>query len=272
MEALHAVLHDNDLLMAIFKQLPHQQGILKRGLYGYQTSLWQYAQVALTCHTWNNVLRGKSPGLEKDAQFLLRRLMLQATSPSSSRLGLLMRPRFCAALGISVAKANAVPENRGRIPHAPSMNMAGGAYVMPAAFDYIMEVEGGWAGMLRRFQAKVRAKVGAEERKAASLERDQKEKVAVLKKALTLTALGSLDGASDELDPDIWNKLAMLTDACNKAMSARTARIEYAEKRGSARSEELAGRLGRKELPYQKAAREAEREAYNAKYMEKYGF
>ena len=75
---------------------------------------------------------------------LLRRLMMHARSPSSPSIGIIMRPKICAALGISVAKANAIPESRGRKPY--DHLTAGGMYKMPEAFDYVMEKEGGWVG------------------------------------------------------------------------------------------------------------------------------
>ena len=49
--------------------------------------MWMYAQVAATCHTFNDVLRGKQEGLRINVQLILRRLLMHSKSPSSQTIG-----------------------------------------------------------------------------------------------------------------------------------------------------------------------------------------
>ena len=238
--ARDAVLYDQDVLMLVFMQLPFEKTKQANLWWGRSCPLLLYAHVAATCHVWNDVLRGKRLGLHKSAQFLLRRLLEHATSPSSPGVGLIVRPRICAALGISVAKANAIPVTRGFKPYGS--HCVSGMYKMPDAFDYVMETEGGWAGLLKRFQTKVKAKVGAEERKATSLELAQKAKLAELKPALAALGCTLPDGAED--DPAAWKKLKELNTAISALLHAKENRLQHAAQRGGGRYEELVAKVG----------------------------
>ena len=237
MTARDAVLYDNDLLMGILLQLPFKSG--EHWLAHRQDPVWMYAQVAATCHTFNDVLRGKQEGLRINAQFILRRLLMHSKSPSSQSMGVIVRPRICAALGVSIARANVIPVENGRRPYREGE--VGGMYVMPAAFDYVMEAEGGWAGLLKRFQAKVKAKVGAEERKARSLELLQDARFAAFKAAYEALG-GSCTGAVD--DPETWRKIAALKTAVDEVRQVKNLRLEHASHRGGGRCADLMKQLG----------------------------
>ena len=61
-----------------------------------------YGHLARTSRTWNGVMRGKIPGLERQAREILREFLIYAGDLDERYGGKMPRARFCAALGISI--------------------------------------------------------------------------------------------------------------------------------------------------------------------------
>jgi hypothetical protein len=239
-----AVLHNGDLLALILLHMPAPK--VRRDSYKHEMEIFKfmrtYASVAKCCRAWYDILRGKEPGLRDQACAILRRFLVLGGDLQARYGGSVPRPRFCAAMGISVAKANAVPEARGRQPYLTHDGLpygSGGLYKMPEAFDYVIEAEGGWVGLLNRFQSKVKRKQSAEERKEVMLAATHEQTLADLR-----AALQAMDGcvspsAQNDLDQGTWKRIDDLKSASTAFREAKAARLHHARQMGGGKLEAL---------------------------------
>lgn len=227
-----------DLLMSVFQQLP-----TKATPYNRMDPLATYSKCRLVCKHWNAVLRGTAaPGLERNAGLLLCNLLKALDTPhwlrdswygSQADSGCLARPRFCEAMALSTRRANIIAEA------LPVQGTARGIrfFPMPHAFDKALELEGGWAGLMKRWALRASRRINKEAKRANELAKEQREAIKSLKQGLgpLLEAVnaGSGDLAVDDLgSPGFWRMVATVGAKCIELERKQGGRVGLARNRG----------------------------------------